>query len=100
MIYNKKYLFGLHSHSQEKAPKTNFLIPKVVRSVFCYVNSGTSGKVLGNLRMGTSGERNHLVIGGLELSSLRLFTPTSGGKREAGDSFNHQWPMTESIMPV
>ena len=82
MIYNKKYLFGLHSHSQEKAPKTNFLIPKVVRSVFCYVNSGTSGKVLGNLRMGTSGERNHLVIGGLELSVLS-FPPLGRGEGTA-----------------
>ena len=56
-----------------------FLIPKVVRSVFCYVNLGISGKVLGNIRKGTSCKRNHLVNGGLELSVL-LFPPLGRGE--------------------
>ena len=53
MLYKKKSTFGLHL-IPDAAPKT-LVIPceESNKSVFCYVNKVTSGKPLGNLRLGS-----------------------------------------------
>ena len=53
MIYNKKLIFGLHPHFRPNAPQT-FGISQVMnhKGVLCYVNEMTTGKPLGNLRIG------------------------------------------------
>lgn len=48
VIYNKNYIFGLHPHSWQRAPKNywNFLCEKSIKGILYYVNEVNFRKLI------------------------------------------------------